>query len=260
MDGNITVGPPGRTVHFSGCDRPGFSSVAHGGLFNSVTLSQRVTDGGGALVSQPEGRTVSMALPGRGATPIVGFGESTVSRVGNDRRMIRTVRRGWALVTLAALLVLGGCTLRPARAPGSELVTVVRVADGDTLTIRIEGKDERVRLLGIDAPEVAHDGQPAECGANTSRDRLRQLVGGGKVSVASDPISDERDRHGRLLAYVTTTDGVDVGLALIGGGFADAWYPVSEPQPSRFVHYKAAEVQARAERVGLWSKCSRVGR
>lgn len=172
--------------------------------------------------------------------------------------MIRTVRRGWALAALPALLVLGGCA--PSPAPASKLVSVVRVADGDTLTARIDGKDERIRLLGIDAPEVAHDGQPAECSANASRDRLRQLVANGKVSVESDPVGDERDRHGRLLAYVATADGADAGLALIEGGFAEAWYPASEPQPSRFVQYKAAETKAHARRVGLWSACTSMGR
>lgn len=158
---------------------------------------------------------------------------------------------------LAAVVLAAGCSLAEG---SSTAVPVIRVADGDTLTVRIEGRDERVRVLGIDAPEIAKDGQPAGCGAGAARAELRRLVGSGPVAIAGDPVSDERDRYDRLLAYVTTEDDSDVGLALIEGGFAAAWYPSSEPRPNRYLRYKAAEIKARLHGVGLWSTCPTVGR
>lgn len=142
----------------------------------------------------------------------------------------------------------------------STAVPVIRVADGDTLTVRIAGKDERVRLLGIDAPERAKDGQPAECGAAAARAELRRLVGSSPVIITADPVSDDRDRYDRLLAYVMTEDGADVGLDHIEGGFAAAWHPSSEPEPSRYLRYRTAETTARLHGVGLWATCPTIGR
>lgn len=162
-------------------------------------------------------------------------------------------------------LLLSGCTWpsassgpTPVQAPG--LLRLVSVADGDTFTVAdADGTRTRIRLLGIDAPEAARDGVPADCGAREATDALRGLVAGAALTVTGDPVSDETDRFGRRLAYVTA-DGEDVALALVTAGMAEAWYPAGEPRPTRFGEYQGAEADARAARSGLWATCEGVGR
>lgn len=177
----------------------------------------------------------------------------------------------WAAPLLVALaLLLAGCTwpptlplsaaaTPPSPAPGTTL-QVVFVADGDTLTgVDAEGNRTRVRLLGIDAPEVARDGGESQCGAERSADALHDRVHGRTVTLTADPVADAEDRFGRVLAYVTF-EGRDVALEQVEAGLAEAWYPASEPRPTRYAEYRRAEQAARAAGTGLWADCARVGR
>lgn len=86
------------------------------------------------------------------------------------------VRLLTALVVATAILV-GYRAEVPAdkAAPPTGLVRVERVVDGDTLVVDVQGQRERVRVLGIDAPEVGRDGHPG-CGALEATQRLRALV------------------------------------------------------------------------------------
>lgn len=167
-----------------------------------------------------------------------------------------------ALIAVAAMVMVAGCTwpgAPPATASG-EAMRVTSVSDGDTFTaVAADGERVRIRLLGIDAPENARDGQPAECGAEQATGALRRLIAGQPVSVALDPVADPVDRFGRRLAYVSV-EGRDVALALVADGMAEAWYPASEPQPTRYGDYRAAERTARAANIGLWGLCETVGR
>ena len=79
--------------------------------------------------------------------------------------------------------------------------TVEKVNDGDTLDVRTADGLHRVRLVGIDAPELAH-GSPAQCGAQASKVALRTLAQGKEVTVVPDQVGDVSDRFGRRLAYV----------------------------------------------------------
>ena len=91
---------------------------------------------------------------------------------------------------------------------------MTRVVDGDTVDV---GSGERVRLIGIDTPEVGQCGY-AEASANLSR-----LVQGKTVKLTAGA-RDDVDHYGRLLRYVDLPDGTDAGLAQIAGGFAIARY------------------------------------
>lgn len=164
---------------------------------------------------------------------------------------------------VAAVVALAGCTwpaASPSDAPPPERLAAAWVSDGDTLTARdADGARVRLRLLGIDAPEAARDGAPAECGADRATAELRRLVTGRALTVIGDPVADPVDRFGRRLVYVTA-DGRDVALELLEAGLAAAWHPASEPAPSRFGSYAAAEHAARAAGAGLWADCEGVGR
>lgn len=132
--------------------------------------------------------------------------------------------------------------------PGAwQEVAVARVVDGDTLRLR-DGR--RVRLIGINTPELARDGRPAEPLAEAARERLQQLLAasGGRVRLV--PGEQEIDRHGRSLAYAYGVDGRSWAELLLsaGLGYAVAIAPDTALSACQF----AAERRARAAGRGVW--------
>lgn len=91
---------------------------------------------------------------------------------------------------------------------------VLKIVDGDTLDVLLDGREERVRVFGIDTPER---GQPCFRAAS---DRLAALAGS---QVRLRPDARERDRYGRLLRYLYAPDGRSIDAAMIAEGFAHAW-------------------------------------
>ncbi|MFP3900954.1 MAG: thermonuclease family protein, partial [Acidimicrobiia bacterium] len=133
--------------------------------------------------------------------------------------------------------------------------TVVRVVDGDTLVVEIDGHEEHVRLIGIDTPEsVAHD-RPIECFGAEASAHLAELVPPG-TPVRLERDIEPRDRYDRLLAYVHRAgDDVFVNRAQVAAGFAEASeYP---PNTAYAPGLARDERHARAAGSGLWSACGR---
>ena len=136
----------------------------------------------------------------------------------------RVARRAAIAVAAFAAAAAAGCALGRAQ-PDAPLtpVRVTRVVDGDTIEVQTGGRRERVRLLGIDTPELRRPAG-AECGAAAARANLRRLTrpgrGGARVRLHTDPDSgDVRDRYGRLLAYADGPHG-DLGEAQLRAGLA----------------------------------------
>lgn len=129
---------------------------------------------------------------------------------------------------------------------------VVRVTDGDTLSVRIAGVGVRsVRILGIDTPEV-YGG--AECGGDTASAQMGRLAPvGSRVRLQSDPSQADRDRYGRWLRYVSRS-GLDVGWAQIRRGFARTYVYRNDPF-LRTRSYQRAERVARRQLRGSWDLC-----
>lgn len=130
---------------------------------------------------------------------------------------------------------------------------VVRVVDGDTIVVRIDGQEEKVRLIGIDTPESVDPRKPVECfGKEASRHTSELLPEGTQVRLVRDV--EARDRYKRLLAYVyREQDGLFVNLALAADGFAQqATYP---PNVAHVEDFSAAVSSARDNKVGLWATC-----
>lgn len=165
------------------------------------------------------------------------------------------------IATLTA--VTAGCTDREnMAATGSVAVTgSAHVIDGDTVDLASDdnGARVRVRLLGVDAPEVAHGQQPAQCGAEQARQRLVGLLHQRQVQVVPDAVVDATDRYGRRLAYLEV-DGRDVGEQLLDEGLVAAWKPASSPAPARWSTYVSADHLAQQSRRGSWATCGSVGR
>jgi micrococcal nuclease len=133
---------------------------------------------------------------------------------------------------------------------------VAHVTDGDTIVVTLEGTRERVRYIGLDAPEVANaqEGTPAECGGDDAREANADLVSGREVVLERD-VSD-RDRFGRLLRHVWITDGTGwllVGERLVEAGAVEARsYP---PDTTRDAGLDDAERRARDAGLGIWGSC-----
>jgi micrococcal nuclease len=159
------------------------------------------------------------------------------------------------------LTVLGGtsCGAPPGSAPSSApasstIVPVTRVVDGDTIHVTFEGHDERVRFIGINTPEIAHDGNPAECFGDRAADYLRRRLDGATVRLVFDV--DLRDRYGRLLAYVYQGHEL-LNLTLVREGYALAL--AVRPDTRMTVDFERAENEARTGQRGLWEACPTPG-
>jgi micrococcal nuclease len=132
----------------------------------------------------------------------------------------------------------------PQKVTRSELVLVKSVIDGDTITVTTFG---RVRLLGIDAPEVSHGLDTAAPFGREARDHLSRLVWHRWVRLETDgPGLDAYNRH---LAYVVTEDGQCINTSLVREGLAR----VSAREPlARLDELKRAEAEAQRFRKGIW--------
>jgi len=144
-----------------------------------------------------------------------------------------------SLVVIVALVA--GCVepQPPATGPiGSAAAKCVAVHDGDTVTVRwTDGTTRRIRLEGVDAPELA------QAHGRVAHRFLNQLLEGRSVFV----IAKETDVHGRLVARVSTAT-TDSSVALIEAGHA--WHFTRFSSDAELA---AAERAARAARRGLWS-------
>jgi uncharacterized repeat protein (TIGR01451 family) len=126
---------------------------------------------------------------------------------------------------------------------------VTAVVDGDTLNVRLNsGRRERIRVLGIDAPERG------ACYASEATARARALAGGRRIRLIGDARQPTRDRFGRRLAYITLPNGFDLGTQLLTGGFAKVL--VVGPLFTRILSYTAAESVAEMEGRGMWTACA----
>ena len=127
---------------------------------------------------------------------------------------------------------------------------VTGIADGDTIEVRVGGRSEGIRLIGIDTPEVYFG---AECGGHAaSRSVGHMLDVGDRVSLTRDRSQDNRDVYDRLLRYVERR-GRDVGRRQVRKGWARPY--VHEAPFGRLPSYRAARDRARARHRGVWGRC-----
>lgn len=161
-------------------------------------------------------------------------------------------RAGYACLVAALAATLTACaasTPEPTRGDASSTTaTVDAVVDGDTIRVSIDGQDEgRLRLVGIDAPELNHDTGNPDCHAEQATAALTDYLAGQDVTLTIDPAQGDTDRYDRLLRFVEH-DGQDIGLWLIENGHAIA----TDHQHHNSGHYAAAQDRAREAELGLW--------
>ena len=139
---------------------------------------------------------------------------------------------------------------------GSQPVTLIEVTDGDTIRVDVDGRNEPVRLILIDAPETHDPNRPPECFGQEATTYLSWLLSlGGDLYLETD-VSD-RDRFGRLLRYVWLDFGDGevylVDEALVRAGYAA--FSTFPPDVKYVEEIREAGQFARENGYGLWSGC-----
>lgn len=145
------------------------------------------------------------------------------------------------------LLLLVLCLFRAAPLLAQD-VRVEWIPDGDVLHLQ-DGR--RVRLVGIDAPEMGKDGAPDQYFAREARDYLRRLVQGKPLRLETD--GQGPDRYGRLFAAVFLPDGRMANKILVDEGLA-FFYPHPHQDRGFQNAMLAAQKQAIFSRKGFWPR------
>lgn len=132
--------------------------------------------------------------------------------------------------------------------------TVERIVDGDTIVVRIDGRRERVRLIGIDTPETKKENTPVQCfGPEATAYTTSLLPEGTPIHLERDVVA--RDDFGRLLAYVyVAADRTFVNLEVIRHGFGR---PLTiRPNVAHSEELIDAARVADQQNIGLWQQCT----
>jgi micrococcal nuclease len=163
------------------------------------------------------------------------------------------------LKVFSALLILLALAF-PLQA--KETVTVLSIVDGDTVRISYQGRQESIRLIGIDAPE-SRPNKKAKSDAQRSGEDLKTILAMGKKSTGyvktlvkpGDTVRIEfdvqsRDKYGRLLGYVYLSNGKMLNEEIVKAGYANVMtVPPNVKYQERFL---GAYREARENNRGLW--------
>jgi len=132
----------------------------------------------------------------------------------------------------------------------SDLFMVTKVVDGDTIEVNLNGKLEKLRLIGVDTPETVDPRKQVQCYGREASDFTKATLLGRPVRLELDQSQDERDKYGRLLVYVWLGEEL-FNQKLIAEGYAHE-YTYKLPYYYQ-AEFKQAQVQARERALGLWS-------
>ncbi len=124
------------------------------------------------------------------------------------------------------------------------------VIDGDTIKIRINGKKETVRIIGMDAPEYNHPDKSriTEEGKDARKILINKIPENAYVEIEYD--EDKRDKYGRILAHVYYEDYL-VSKWMIERGYAKRVYVAPNAKYQKTL--KEAEEYARKNQLGYWT-------
>ncbi len=159
-----------------------------------------------------------------------------------DLMSIGKIRIRILIVLLLLLLLLTACGKQ-------SLFPVSRVIDGDTIEVWIGSSKEKVRLIGVDTPETKAPQEPVEPYGPEAALFTKKLVEGKSVRLEFDV--QERDKYGRILAYVYLPDGTFVNAELLRKGYAKV---LTIPPNVKYVDFFIKlERKAREEGRGMWA-------
>jgi micrococcal nuclease len=169
----------------------------------------------------------------------------SIRKIKRIKKKVATAAALIAAVVIACVSLFGGSP-----ADAGSIVNVTRVIDGDTIEVVFDGTKEKVRLIGIDTPESVHPDKTKNVPyGKIATEFTRSSLEGKEVQLEFDV--QERDRYGRLLAYVY------VGATMFNETLLEEGHAVlATYQPNvRYVEFlTAAQSRAAAAGNGLWSE------
>ena len=125
---------------------------------------------------------------------------------------------------------------------------VTKIVDGDTFYAIVDGKEQSIRLIGVDTPETKHPNKAKQCFGSEATDYVSELLLNKVVTLEND--TSDKDRYGRLLRYAWVGDTfVNYNLVLNGYAFSVAYPPDIKHQ----IDFEIAEQKAKEEELGVWS-------
>lgn len=136
--------------------------------------------------------------------------------------------------------------------PLREIAKVSKVVDGDTIKVLINNKEETIRLIGIDSPEILDEKKLTQCFGKEASAKAKEILTGKTIILQSDPTQGERDEYGRLLRYVFLQDGTSFNKFMISEGYARE-YTFKGKIYKYQTEFIQAEEKARKEKKGLWA-------
>ncbi len=125
------------------------------------------------------------------------------------------------------------------------LVKVTEVHDGDTFSIVLKSKKEKIRLIGIDTPELGQ-----KPWGKRAKKHLEKILDSAGREVILEFDAEERDKYGRLLCYAKTADNTFVNLKMIEDGYA--MLLTIPPNIKHVNEFRQAQSEARKQKLGIW--------
>lgn len=134
----------------------------------------------------------------------------------------------------------------------SGVYQITRIIDGDTIEVKIKDKQELVRLIGINTPEVDSPYTEEECFGPEASGYAKKLLDKKEVYLIPDSNGQDRDKYNRLLRYVFLANGLFVNAEILKNGFAYNYIY----EPFEFMkQFDFWEKKAKESKIGLWGEC-----
>jgi micrococcal nuclease len=134
---------------------------------------------------------------------------------------------------------------------GRQVAQVVKVVDGDTIDVSINGVREKIRIIGLNTPETVDPRKGVECFGREASNFAKQTLSGKTVYLEADPTQAERDKYNRLLRFVFVDGTLDFSLFMIQEGYG---YEYTYDLPYKYqAAYKKAQEEAKNNKKGLWA-------
>lgn len=162
---------------------------------------------------------------------------------------------------IVAIILVGIGTFHQIKDKDNDLDTsqvgyydVVSIADGDTITVDMEGKKEKIRFIGVDTPEIYHGGNtdPSQCYGEKAKAFTEASIDNKRVKLVADEKGSNRDKYGRLLRYVYNYQNMSLDETLVSEGYG---FAVDGFSYSKKESYLNLMNDAETGRKGLWAVC-----
>ncbi|MEW6585335.1 MAG: thermonuclease family protein [Nitrospirota bacterium] len=172
--------------------------------------------------------------------------DNRLMAVRKKRKNINLIAIGFFIASALFYLISEKYPLAGKQA-GDDFVPVMEVHDGDTVSVTMDTRTEKIRLIGIDAPEMGQ-----KPWGSAAKSYLENLLSSSGWRVRIELDVDKRDTYGRRLAYLWTARGEMINVLMIKGGYAMLY--THAPNVKHVDELAAAQREARGARMGIWGE------